>query len=105
MLSLSKTLALFSCLILTLNCHTTVVVHKESGTPDSVSKEQTFSPDRTFRQGSYLVGIYPSESAPDISCPSGTPEVKMITSFRDALMHVLIGGVYTTKTVEVYCKK
>ncbi|TGK01206.1 hypothetical protein EHQ53_09200 [Leptospira langatensis] len=85
-------------------CHSTTVVHKLNGTPYSLTSESP-APDQKFKQGSMVFGIYPVSHTPDVVCPNSIPEVKLVTKFTDLLIHFFIGPFYTTKTVEIYCKK
>ncbi|EQA45385.1 hypothetical protein LEP1GSC050_2743 [Leptospira broomii serovar Hurstbridge str. 5399] len=103
MLSLKYFLCLFTAAVLLFNCHSTILVHKEADSPPaSLAKD---APDRKFRQASFLFGIYPSGSAAEVSCTNSHPEVRLVTGFLDSVIHFLIGPFYTTKTVEVRCKK
>ncbi|PJZ71487.1 hypothetical protein CH373_03080 [Leptospira perolatii] len=108
MLSLiRKSTILGSILIfLVLNCHSTAVIYKEPVIPVA-NTEKHSPPEEKLNQGSYVFGIYPSSPAQEISCPGGAnyPEVVMTTGVWDSVIHILIGGVYTRKTVEIYCKK
>ncbi|EPG74316.1 hypothetical protein LEP1GSC058_2798 [Leptospira fainei serovar Hurstbridge str. BUT 6] len=105
MLSLKYFLCLFAGAALLYNCHSTILVHKETGSPPASLTKDPPEPDRKFRQASFVFGIYPSGSATEVSCPNSQPEVRMVTGFLDSIIHFLIGPFYTTKTVEVRCKK
>ncbi|EQA38227.1 hypothetical protein LEP1GSC047_0049 [Leptospira inadai serovar Lyme str. 10] len=105
MLSLKNFLCLFTVAVLLFNCHSTILVHKEADSPPASLAKDPPEPDRKFRQASFVFGIYPSGSPAEVSCTNSHPEVRLVTGFMDSVIHFLIGPVYTTKTVEVRCKK
>ncbi|TGK07613.1 hypothetical protein EHO59_05800 [Leptospira semungkisensis] len=98
-------LPLLLILGLGVGCHSTTVVHKVNGTPYALASEAP-SPDQKFKQGSMVFGIYPVSHTPDVVCSNSShPEVILVSKFTDLLIHFFIGPFYTTKTVEIYCKK
>ncbi|TGL49149.1 hypothetical protein EHQ61_11820 [Leptospira wolffii] len=104
MLQMNRILVLILLLGCLLGCHSTTVVYKSGDTPYSLSKEAPGADKRT-RQGSIVMGIYMASNAEEAVCPNSFPEVKMFTGLLDLVIHFFIGPFYTTKTVEVYCRK
>lgn len=101
---MTRTILLILIFSFGFGCHSTTVVYKGSDPPYSLSKESP-SPDKRTRQGSAVMGIYMTSSAEEAVCPNSFPEVRMSTKFLDLFIHFFIGPFYTTKTVEIYCRK
>ncbi|EMY79512.1 hypothetical protein LEP1GSC060_2442 [Leptospira weilii serovar Ranarum str. ICFT] len=62
-------------------------------------------PDQTFKQGGYLFGLIDAFETPKIRCAEGKPEILIRRNFSDNVIHWTIGGIYTQRTVQVFCKK
>ncbi|WP_061249616.1 LA_3781 family PerA/PerB upregulated protein [Leptospira alstonii] len=80
--------------------NTTLQIHN---TPHSLSVES--EPDQTFKQGGYLFGLIDAFETPKIQCAEGKPEILIRRNFWDNVIHWTIGGIYTRRTVQVFCKK
>lgn len=83
-------------------CHSVTLVQKEES---NATGAPAAAPDAFSRQGSVLFGIRSITPAADVSCGRGAAEVKIRTSLWDTVIHFMIGPFYTTRSVEVYCKK
>ncbi|WP_036035451.1 LA_3781 family PerA/PerB upregulated protein [Leptospira mayottensis] len=62
-------------------------------------------PEQTFKQGGYLFGIINAFETPKIQCAEGKPEILILRSFWDTVIHWTIGGIYTQRTIQIFCKK
>ncbi|MGJ4752538.1 hypothetical protein CH370_10905 [Leptospira kmetyi] len=84
-------------------CHNTTLQIHENQIQPSFSAES--KPDQTFKQGGYLVGLIDAFETPEISCPEGKPQILIQRNVLDNVIHWTIGGIYTRRTVQVFCQK
>lgn len=98
---------LFKIIFLILVILTTEVCYKTTlkiyDTTNSLSSKS--KPEKTFKQGSYLFGIIDAFETPKIQCAEGNPEILILRNFWDNVIHWTIGGIYTQRTVQIFCKK
>ncbi|AVV50129.1 MULTISPECIES: LA_3781 family PerA/PerB upregulated protein [Leptospira] len=80
--------------------NTTLQVYDTPNFPSSKSE-----PERTFKQGGYLFGVIDAFETPKIQCSEGKPEILILRNFWDNVIHWTIGGIYTQRTVQIFCKK
>lgn len=91
--------------VVLLGCHKTVLTFQKD------SRSIVFKPNtqemKSARQGSLVAGYYFVSDPIEFSCPNPKeiPEVKIITGVWDSVIHGLIGGIYSTKTLESFCEK
>ncbi|WP_061222630.1 LA_3781 family PerA/PerB upregulated protein [Leptospira weilii] len=62
-------------------------------------------PEQAFKQGGYLFGMINAFETPKIQCAKGKPEILILRNFWDNVIHWTIGGIYTQRTVQIFCKK
>lgn len=100
MLSLMRALGLYLVICFCVECHSTVIVHKENSRP--LSSIHT-PPGKRNKQANTFFGIYSLSDSEEASCQDLPGEVKMVRTIPDTLIHFFAGPFYTTRTVEVYC--
>lgn len=89
-------------ILLAPGCHSLTIVPRE----DLPRASATDRPDLQRREGSYLFGIFEVRAHEvEVACGKAPPEVRIRTGFVDNVIHFLIGPAYTTKSVEVYCRR
>lgn len=92
-------------LLVLLGCHKTVLTFQKD------SRAIVFKPStqemKSAMQGSMVAGYYFISDPVEFSCPNPgeIPEVKIITGVWDSIIHGLIGGIYSSKTLESFCEK
>ncbi|EJO71769.1 hypothetical protein LIX31_04460 [Leptospira kirschneri] len=102
MLSLIKILGFSFTICFFMNCHSTVIVHKENSKPLS-SLHAPPPPEKRNKQANTFFGIYSLSDGEEASCQDNPGEVKMVRSIPDTMIHFFAGPFYTSRTVEVYC--
>jgi len=83
------------------SCQTTTVVFNENEPlpmPEQLNVQQRYS--------SLALGIIELSDPQTTTCPpeKNVSRVVVHRGFIDLLIHASIGGIYTTRTIEVYCK-
>ncbi|TGK07615.1 hypothetical protein EHO59_05815 [Leptospira semungkisensis] len=97
-------LSTFGLISLHLGCHSTILIHKVDTLPVA-HMEKPPKPEKDLKQSSTLFGIYLISEKEEASCKNQIPaEVRLVTGFGDSIIHFLIGPLYNTKTVMVYCR-
>ncbi|PJZ58796.1 LA_3781 family PerA/PerB upregulated protein [Leptospira barantonii] len=86
-----------------VGCHNTTLQIHENQSPLKFPAES--KPDQTFKQGGYLVGLIDSFETPEVRCTEGKPQILIQRNFLDNVIHWTIGGIYTRRTVQVFCQK
>ncbi|PKA06368.1 hypothetical protein CH375_00165 [Leptospira ellisii] len=84
-------------------CHNTTL--QVSHTKEFDIPAQNAVPEDEFKQGGFLAGLIEAFSAPEAKCASGKPIIQIRRDFMDNVIHWTIGGVYTRRTVRIFCKK
>ncbi|TGK34396.1 hypothetical protein EHQ12_16775 [Leptospira gomenensis] len=84
-------------------CHNTTL--QISHTKEFDIPAQNEIPNEEFKQGGLLAGLIETFSSPEAKCASGKPLIQIRRDFMDNLIHWTIGGVYTRRTVRIFCKK
>ncbi|MDI7207843.1 hypothetical protein QMM95_03220 [Leptospira santarosai] len=92
----------FACMILT--CYQTTL-QVTPGNSRLSSPIQESNPDQEYKQGNWLAGLIPSFDPPLVSCTNGRPELKIRRGVLDTVIHWTIGGIYTRRTIQLYCLK
>lgn len=90
-------------LSISIGCHNTTLQIHDSQTPLAFPVES--KPDQTFKQGGYLVGLIDAFETPEIRCAEGKPQIHIQRNVLDNVIHWTIGGIYTRRTVQVFCQK
>lgn len=85
-----------------MNCHSTVIIHKENSKPLS-SIYAPPPPEKRNKQSNTFFGIYSLSDSEEASCQDNPGEVKMVRTIPDTMIHFFAGPFYTSRTVEVYC--
>ncbi|WP_061260315.1 LA_3781 family PerA/PerB upregulated protein [Leptospira interrogans] len=87
--------------LIMINCYnTTLQIHDKKY---SIAAES--EPEQTYKQGGLLLGLINTFDTPEVQCPEGKPEILISRNFWDNLIHWIIGGIYTQRTVQIFCKK
>ncbi|EQA70460.1 LIC_10461 domain-containing protein [Leptospira noguchii] len=102
MLSLIRILSFSLAAYFFMNCHSTVIVHKENSKPLS-SIHAPSPPEKRNKQANTFFGIYSLSDSEEASCQDSPGEVKMVRTIPDTMIHFFAGPFYTARTVEVYC--
>ncbi len=102
MLSLVRILGLCLTICFCVECHSTVIVHKENSKPLS-SIHAPPPPEKRNKQANTFFGIYSLSDSEEASCQDLPGEVRMVRTIPDTLIHFFAGPFYTARTVEVYC--
>lgn len=100
MLSLIRMLGLCLTICFCVECHSTVIVHKENSKPLSSIHAP---PGKRNKQANTFFGVYSLSDSEEASCQDLPGEVKMVRTISDTLIHFFAGPFYTARTVEVYC--
>ncbi|EMJ93206.1 LIC_10461 domain-containing protein [Leptospira alstonii] len=62
--------------------------------------------EQEFKQGNWILGLFPAFEPPLLNlCTNGKPQLKIQRGILDHLIHWTIGGLYTVRTVQIYCSK
>ncbi len=51
------------------------------------------------------LGIYEYSKSPQNPCPDSLESIVIRRDWLDATIHFFVGGVYTTRRIEFYCRK
>ncbi len=90
------TVLFLSCLF--SGCQTTTIVF------DTVKPAPLkLLPDNERRYASMALGIYELSKPETATCSDVPAKVVIRRNVVDALIHATIGGIYTTRSIEVYC--
>ncbi len=89
--------------IFTIGCHNTTLKIYPNQTP--ILNPVREKPDLTYKQGGYLVGMIENFKIPEIHCKEGRPQILIQRNLMDSILHWTIGGIYTSRTVQVFCQK
>ncbi len=84
-------------------CHTTIIEtdsYSNEKTSHTVKELPTY--EKTYV--SLGLGIYEFSDPDYIPCPEGATSVKFQRTLLDFLIHVSLGGIVTTRHVQVFCK-
>jgi len=87
----------FLSLLFLVQCQTSVVNFGQPGVGD----EPTAAVDQ--RYGSVIAGLIPVSSPAEHSCDQNPRRVVITRDWIDFAIHFWVGGIYTTRTVELYC--
>lgn len=79
-----------------VNCQTTVI-------QINPSSEQTAQPTGKVRYGSAVLGNIDITKNYESPCGQNVNKVVIRRDLIDSIIHFAIGGIYTTRSVEVYC--
>ncbi|TQE73267.1 LA_3781 family PerA/PerB upregulated protein [Leptospira noguchii] len=85
----------------TIHCYNTTLQIHDSQYFTTAESE----PEQTYKQGGYLLGLINSFDTPEIQCSEGKPEILILRNVWDNVIHWTIGGIYTQRTVQIFCKK
>lgn len=85
------------------DCHNTTLQIYQNQTP--ILNPTQEKPEATFIQGGYLVGMIENFKPPEIHCKEGKPQILIQRNLMDSFLHWTIGGIYTRRTVQVFCHK
>lgn len=79
-------------------CNTTTLLQSSNSSPDLLPVESNTT--RSVVMGYFEVG--------DVNvarCPEGNlSRIRIQRGFLDSVIHILVGGIYSTRTQEVYCE-
>ncbi|MCG6169236.1 hypothetical protein LFX25_15430 [Leptospira sp. FAT2] len=98
-----KTILLTITIGTATGCHNTTLQIYNS--PGAASFPDETKADQTYKQGGYAVGLIESFDTPEVKCQEGKPRILIQRNFWDNVIHWTIGGIYTRRTVQVFCKK
>lgn len=85
-------------------CHTTLIVNGPMERSPLMGSAPV-QPKQKQRQGNVALGIHSLKSTQADNCADRSPpDVRIRTDFLDNLIHVAIGPVYTSLSVETYCR-
>jgi hypothetical protein len=92
-----RILGLFTLLILSFaNCNKTTLIN---------TKSIAETPNETSKTHSIILGYYEIGKPNTAFCPEGRiSRIEIKRNLKDAIIHILVGGVYSTRTQEVYCE-
>ncbi len=98
---------ILSIFLLFSNCHKTVLTFQKDSKTSRDAGGAILQEIRSARQGSLVAGYYFLSEPIEVGCPNpkDIPEVKIMTGVWDSIVHGLVGGIYSTKTLEAYCEK
>ena len=83
------------------NCHKTTIKVKPQQHPDYIREAKL---EKKVRYKSLFLGVKELSTAEPEQCPENRAETVIIKrDLIDSVIHVLIGGVFTTRSVELYC--
>lgn len=93
-----KTLSIFLILILGFyNCQTTVIqINPGVEITNAV-------PEQKKRYGTVGFGYFDITKENESKCGQNVRKVVIQRDWLDCVIHTLIGGIYTSRSVEVYC--
>ncbi|MFA4795104.1 LA_3781 family PerA/PerB upregulated protein [Leptospira kirschneri] len=92
----------FALITLTMiNCYNTTLQIHDTKYSITAGTE----PEQTYKQGGFLLGLINTFDTPEVRCPEGEPEILISRNFWDNLIHWIIGGIYTQRTVQIFCRK
>ncbi|TGM53177.1 LA_3781 family PerA/PerB upregulated protein [Leptospira adleri] len=92
-----------SFFLFVLGCHNTTLQIYPNQIP--IANPTQEKPEATFTQGGYLVGMIENFKTPEIRCREGKPQILIQRNLMDSFLHWTIGGIYTRRTVQVFCNK
>lgn len=92
-------------MLISAGCQTTVL-HFE---PPATETEQLASnpeqePTLSVNYVSLGLGIYEFSKSPKIPCPNQIQKIVISRNWLDATIHFFVGGVYSTRRIDFYCK-
>lgn len=92
-----RILGLFTLLILSLaSCNKTTLINTRS-----IGE----TPNETSKTHSIILGYYEIGKSNTAFCPEGRiSRIVIKRNLWDSVVHILVGGVYSTRTQEVYCE-
>ncbi|AOP35306.1 hypothetical protein A0128_16520 [Leptospira tipperaryensis] len=90
-------------LLFALGCHNTTLQIYPNQTP--IMNPTHEKPEITYTQGGYLVGMIENFKTPEVHCKEGKPQIFIQRNLMDSILHWTIGGIYTRRTVQVFCQK
>ncbi|AXR61131.1 LIC_10461 domain-containing protein [Leptospira mayottensis] len=99
-----KYISIFSFTWIFVTCYQTTLQVTPRKTHFSSPIEES-NPDQEYKQGNWIAGLIPSFDPPLISCTNGRPELKIRRGVLDNVIHWTIGGIYTRRTIQIYCLK
>lgn len=92
----------FLCGILSFSCFLFVDCHQTNIIPSQFPRDGESFKGVNFTSKSYLLGYF--EGGHDrAECPEGIKSFKIFRSITDFFVHILVGGVYNTRSVEIEC--
>ncbi|MBW0432620.1 LA_3781 family PerA/PerB upregulated protein [Leptospira yasudae] len=98
-----KTILLAISIGAAAGCHNTTL--QIYNTSEAVAFPVETKADQTYKQGGYAVGLIESFDTPEVKCQEGKPQILIQRNFWDNVIHWTIGGIYTRRTVQVFCKR
>ncbi|MBM9579260.1 hypothetical protein JWG45_19115 [Leptospira sp. 201903070] len=102
-MNLSKRISILSFFLFGLGCHNTSLQIYPNQTP--ILNPIREKPETTYIQGGYAVGLIENFKAPEVHCKEGKPQIFIQRNLMDSILHWTIGGIYTRRTVQVFCQK
>lgn len=90
-----------------VSCHTTIIETNPQSPegPENQVAEDGKAPDYEETYISLGLGIYEYSEPDYVPCPGGVKSVKMERNVLDTVIHFFVGGIYTTRHVQVVCNK
>ncbi len=85
-------------------CHSTLIVTDATQQSD-VSALLDRTPETEKSQASLGMGIYFLSDPLAVNCKEAKPDVHIEEDLLDNLIHFFVGPFYTTRTVEVICRR
>lgn len=85
-------------LLLAIACQTTII--RVEG---QMEVDESRTPDAQEQYESVVLGIVELSEPMEAHCQTATDKVVMRMDPMDSLIHFFLGGVYSTRTISVYC--
>lgn len=87
-------------IIFIFNCHTTEIIISKSGETDSAVLQET------KKEHLIIMGLWslPWKKYYQPKCDKPV-KIVMKRDFLDSSLHIVLGGIYTPRTTEIYCEQ
>lgn len=100
---MKKTAIILLSVFISLGCMNTIVYYKKpTDDPKAKIKE-----NKNVRYQSVGLGMYELKKpvTPNSDCKNGVDHIHIQRDWLDSITHFLIGGLYTSRSIKLYCKK